>query len=136
MQNTIKNNRFLLDRYNKYFNIYSLFSIAFLYNLAFIFQGFDVTDFGFHLTNQVNSFAFPPDMNLIRPMYFFTDFIGGMWLSISGSPNILWARLGGVLLASVNTIIIYSILTTYFEKEKVFPIVLISTLFITMHFSP
>lgn len=120
-------------KYDRYLNIYSLFATVFLYQLTFTFQGLDVTDFGFHLTNQMNTFEIPMKIKCVTPLTFLTDLIGGIWLSIVNHPSVLWARLGGVILTSLNSMIIYSILSTYFERNRVFIVVLISTLFITMH---
>lgn len=107
----------------------------FIYHFVFIFQGLDVTDFGYHLTNQVNAVTFPLEYDSINPLIYFSNFVGGIWLSLINKPSIMWARLGGVLLTSLNSVIVYSILSTYFDRKKVFAVVLISTLFITMYFS-
>ena len=108
-----------------------LFLFIFIFYSIFIFQGMDVTDTGYILTNQVYSFTDHPDITY-SAMWFLSDFFGGMWLKIIGTPNILWARLGGVILNSLNAIIIFNILSMYFNKEKVFFAVLVSTLFINM----
>jgi len=68
-------------------------------------------------------------------MYSLTDFVGGMWLKIINAPNILWARLGGILLFSLNALLSYKILSVYFDRKKVFVVVFASTLFITMRSS-
>ena len=96
-----------------------------------IFQGLDVTDHGFHLTNQVSAFS-NHSTDEFSAMWFLTNFIGGMWLRIINRPSVLWARLGGVLLISLNASLSYIILSVYFDRRKVFPIVLFSALFITM----
>jgi hypothetical protein len=90
----------------KYLNIYSLFGSVFLFHILFIFQGFDVTDFGFHMTNQVLSFTTSPAPSIVALPIFLTDFIGGMWLLIIGSSSVLWARLGGALLIAFNCILV------------------------------
>ena len=94
-----------------------------------------MTDFGYHLTNQVNAVSFPLEYDSINPLIYFSNFVGGIWLSVLNTPNVLWAKVGGVLLTSLNSVIVYSILSTYFDRKKVFVVVLISTLFITMYFS-
>jgi hypothetical protein len=119
---------------NKYSNAKSIFGISFLFHLLFIFQGLDVTDLGYHLTHQVYAFASSVDPDYVSPIIFLTDFMGGMWLSIVGEPSVLWARLGGVLLFSLSAALVFSILADYFEKRKVFLVVLVSSLFVTMRF--
>ncbi len=91
-----------------------------------------MTDTGFHLTHQVASFTGKVSATNILPMIFLTDFCGGVWLDLLGRPSLLWARLGGIILYSLNTAIIFSILSTYFAREKAFFITFISSLFITM----
>lgn len=104
------------DEYN-YMPI--IFFLVFIFNFILIFQGIDVTDTGFILTNQVQ-ISNGNFENVYATMYFFSDYIGGMWLKLIDSPNILWARLGYVLLNSLNAIIIFHILSNYFEKKKYF----------------
>jgi hypothetical protein len=116
----------------KFFNAESIFAIDFIFYMLLVFQGLDVTHLGFFLTHQVYAVKFPVNIEYIWPITFFTDFIGGLWLSlIGGSPNVLWARIGGVLLSSLNAAIAFSILSDYFERKRTFLVVLISSLFIT-----
>lgn len=114
----------------KVFNAYSIFAISFLFHSLTIFQGIDVTDLGLHLTNQVSSVRIPIDINFVWTPIFLTDYVGGMWLSLAETPSVIWARLGGVLIFSLNTAIIFSILVSYFDRKKVFAVVLITSLFI------
>jgi hypothetical protein len=79
-------------QYDQFLNAYSMFIVIFLYHLLFIFQGLDLTDFGYHMTHQVFSFTLSPDVKCIEPMFYLTDFIEGLWLSLIGHPNVLWAR--------------------------------------------
>jgi len=116
---------------NRYFNAYTIFVLVFLFNIVWIFQGLDVTDHGFHLTNQVRAFD-SHSAGEFSAMWFLTDFVAGMWLRIINRPSVLWARLGGVLLVSLNASLSYSILSVHFDRRKVFPIVFVSTLFIAM----
>jgi len=117
---------------DKFLNIYSMFVVVFLYQLLFIFQGFDATDFGYHMTHQVLSFTLSPDIKYIEPMYFMSDFVGGMWLSLVGRPSVLWARIGGVLLEALNAAIIYSILGNHFKKREVFFVVFATSIFVSI----
>ncbi len=109
----------------------SLFVCIFLFHLLFIFQGLDVTDLGFNLSHQILSVGAIDNLDSIAPMTFLTDLVGGLWLSLAGGPSVIWARIGGVLLISINAAIIFSILTKYFDHKKTFIVVIISTIFIT-----
>lgn len=125
----------LIYLFNKrLYNVYSIFAFSLLFHTLTIFQGVDVTDLGFHLTNQVYSTRIPVDIASIWPVVFFTDFVGGIWLSLAGEPSLLWARFGGVLAFSLSAAIIFSILSDYFDRKRVFFVVLASSLFVTMRF--
>ncbi len=117
------------QKYDQFLNAYLMFAVVFLYHLLFIFQGLDLTDFGYHITHQIFSFTFSPGVKYIEPTFFLTDFIGGMWLSLIGHPNVLWAKLGGVFLQALNATIIFSILENYFEKRKVFFVLFVTSIF-------
>jgi len=110
----------------------SLFVLSFLFQAVFIFQGLDVTDTGFHLSNQVEAFSKSVDSARIYPMIFLTDFFGGMWLSIAQEPSLLWARIGGVVLYSLNAVIVCSILSSYFPRRRAFITTLVCSFFVTM----
>ena len=114
------------------FNKYNIFMVAFVFHMLFIFQGMDVTDAGFQLTNQVLAFSLPIQFFSINSFFILTDIVGGFWLSLFGEPNLIWARLGGVLIIALNAAIIFSILSDHFERKRVFLVVLVSTLFLTM----
>lgn len=96
-----------IQKCDRFLNIYLMFVSIFIFRLPFIFQGFQASDFGYHMTHQVFSFTFSPEIKYIEPMYFLADFVGGMWLSIIGHPSVLWARLGGVLLGALNAVIVF-----------------------------
>ncbi|HMK48016.1 MAG TPA: hypothetical protein VK436_15455 [Methanocella sp.] len=116
-------------------NIFTLFLSVFIFHVIFIFQGLDVTDMGYHLTNQILSLDPVNNLNSIMPLWYLTDLIGGIWLSLAGGPNLLWAKIGGVFLTCLNAIIIYSILSRYFNRQRVFFVVLISTITTTIFVS-
>jgi len=116
----------------KILNIYLLFGILFIYYIILNFQGLDVTDFGYHLTNQYSLLNYPIDTIDFNPLFLLSDIAGGLWLSLIGYPSVLWANIGGALLYAICACIVYSILVNYFNKKMVFYVVLISTLFLTM----
>lgn len=116
----------------RYFNVFGIFIIAFIFHLLFIFQGMDVTDTGYHLTNQVSAFSLPVEFDSFNSFMLLTDLVGGFWLSLIKGPSLLWARLGGVLIIALNAAIIFSILSEHFERKRAFFAVLLSTLILTM----
>lgn len=114
-----------------YSSIIAIFIISFLINIIFIFQGIDLSDTGLHLIHQISATTNPIKIEDTMPMIFLTDFIGGLWLRFIDEPSLLWARIGGTLVTSLNAVIIFSILSGYFDYKKVFFVVLVSALFIT-----
>lgn len=114
--------------YNKYF----LFLSCLLFFFILTIQGFDVTDYGYHFTNQYLLLNYPLSTITINHAYLLSDVAGGIWLQILSFPSVLWAKLGGAVLFSLCALISYSILENYFQKKDVFIYVLISTIFLTM----
>ena len=108
-----------------------LFLCLFFFQSLWIFQGLDVTDHGYHLTNQAGALGRHAPEHPV-PMFFLADFVGGAWLRIINRPSILWARLGGVLLYSFRAFLSYKLLSGYFERARVFLAVLASAMFTTM----
>lgn len=113
------------------YDIIAIFFITYILNTLFIFQGIDLFDTGVHLTHQIAATLFPIELGDTWPVIFLTDLIGGTWLRFINGPSLIWARLGGVLVTSINAIIIFSILSNYFDRNKVFFATIICTLFIT-----
>jgi hypothetical protein len=116
---------------NNYFGILAIFILSFFFHFIFILRGIDLFDTGIHLTHQILATTVPIELKYTMPVIYLTDFIGGLWLRLIDEPSLLWARLGGILVISLNASIIFSILSNYFERNKVFIVVLISVLFIT-----
>lgn len=96
-------------------------------------QGFDVTDIGYHFTNQYLLLQYPLSTVHFNPMYILSDFAGGVWLHGINVPNVMWGKLGGALLLSFCAVIAYSILKNYFPKRDVFTYVLVCALFLTLY---
>ncbi len=116
----------------KILNIYLLFGILFIFYVTMNIQGFDVTDYGYHFTNQYSLLNYPIDTIYFSPLYLLSDIAGGLWLSLIGYPSVLWGKIGGALLYTICACIVYSVLEKYFNKKMVFFVVLTSTLFLTM----
>lgn len=115
----------------KWHNGYVLFIAVFLFHLVWIFQGLDVEDTGVHLMHQVAAFSTDIVPAGLSGMSFLTNFVGGMWLKLISVPSIPWARLGGILVFSLNALISYKILSMYFDSRRVFLIVFTSAALIT-----
>jgi len=110
-----------------------LFVILLLIFFITSLQGFDVTDFGYHFTNQYLLLQYPLSTVHINPMYILSDFAGGVWLHSINVPNVMWGKLGGALLLSFCALISYSILENYFPKRDVFVYVFVCALFLTLY---
>lgn len=115
-----------------FFNGYTLFLAVFLCHALRIFQGLCVTDAGHHFAHQVAAFRSRTDPDSVSALVFLTDFVGGMWLWLRGTPSVIWARLGGILFYGVNAVLAYKVLSVYFPRRRTFVVVLISAFFVTM----
>lgn len=65
---------------------------TFVYCMMWIWQGLDLADEGFNLTNQWLIWDFPE--NYYFTPYWLSDYLGGFWLRIHPSGGLLWARIG------------------------------------------
>jgi len=124
---------YMLNRTGAFFNKYMLFVILLLIFFITSLQGFDVTDFGYHFTNQYLVLQYPISTVHINPMYMLSDFAGGIWLHSISVPNVMWGKLGGSILLSFCALISYSILENYFPKRDVFLYVFVCALFLTLY---
>jgi hypothetical protein len=120
---------------NRLFNKYVLALVLFPIFFLLAFQGFDVTDWGFHFTNQYLLLEYPPSSIHINPMYILSDAAGGLWLHLLSTPSVFWGKLGGAVLFSFCAFIVASILEDYFPQREVFFCVLICSIFLTAYIS-
>ena len=88
--------------------------INFFYALFRTFRTLDVTDTGFHFTKAWGLFHGSQVQNI--DFMVGTSFVNGLWLSIIGTPNVLWARFGYVLLVTAISLISYKIFAIYFNR--------------------
>lgn len=90
------------------------FTGLFLFQLLFIFQGFDVADEGFHSTFYQQIYNEPESVQY-NFMYWFSGIIGGAWSYIF--PGLLSLRIGGVLFTTLTAIVTYQLLKKYIDKK-------------------
>lgn len=95
-----------------------IFFISFSYLTIWIWQGIDLTDSGYNLTKQW--LVFNGNIENQLDLMFGSTFIGGLWNSIISGNYLIWAFLGSVLIGSLSVLLIYTILSNYFEKKKAF----------------
>ena len=89
-----------------------LFITSFLFLLFWIPFGIDVTDEGKQMS--ISWFMFHGDVpHYYNAFKIGSWFINGLWLSIIGTPFLLWERLGGVIVMSLIALFSYKILKTY-----------------------
>ena len=88
------------------------------YQVVWIWQGVDVTDLGFHLTNQADLYHNHPKPLQSACLYALTDIIGGGWLELIGEPSVIWARLGGVLVISCSALLSFLIWVRFFPFDR------------------
>jgi len=95
-----------------------IFFISFSYLTIWIWQGIDLTDSGYNLTKQW--LLFNGNIENQLDLMFGSTFIGGLWNSIISGNYLIWAFLGSVLIGSLSVLLVYTILSNYFEKKKAF----------------
>ncbi len=101
--------------------------INFFYALFRTFKTFDVTDTGFHFTKAWGLFHGSVSQNV--DFLVGTSFINGLWLSVLGEPNVLWARLGYVFLVTGIALVSFKIYSIYFTRLSFWLIFIILSLF-------
>ncbi|MDA3778780.1 MAG: glycosyltransferase family 39 protein, partial [Bacteroidales bacterium] len=99
----------------------------FLYLSFYIFYGFDVMDTGFSLSKQWSMFHGIWIKNFDAMVG--TNLIGGLWLSIYGSPSLIWSRFGFVLVQVSIVWVSYEIMLQYFKPKRIFAVILPLSLF-------
>lgn len=109
-------------------NLYSL--ILFLViGISFIpigMQGFDVTDTGYHITNQYELIP-NIDKNVFSDsrMVILTNLLGGVWLHFQSEQKYYWAIIGGSLVLSLTAVFVYKTVCLLFPNLQRFELFLI-----------
>lgn len=107
------------DRRTEVFILAGLFFSVFLVTFFPSLQGFDLTDHGFHITQQYFNLSSSME-NSGTELYLGSEIIGHFWLRILEYPVLAWARVGGALLHSISVVFTYIILRRYFSKKVSF----------------
>lgn len=88
-----------------------------LYCSLLIWQGLDVTDDGFHLTNQY--FVFRRGLDFGFSPAWLTDILGGLWLHLSDDFGLIGARAGWVVLMTLTALASYVLCTDLYPPRRV-----------------
>jgi len=99
-----------------------LFVIVFAYLTIWIWQGIDLTDTGMFLTKQWMVFNGGAESEL--DIVFGATFAGGLWNSFLEGNYLIWAYFGSVFINSLSILMVYLILSDYFNKKLTFLTVL------------
>jgi len=94
-----------------------IFFITFTYLSIWIWQGIDLTDTGYNLTQQWLSLNGYP-IRQLSELNLGSLFIGGLWNSLIDGNYLIWAYFGSVLIGSFSILIIFNILKNFFELKK------------------
>ncbi len=114
---------------NDVYFLSAVFLLTFLYQTLWVFQGIDLGDAGYHLTNQ-QEIAYYSSVRGSSALTFLTDYFGSKWLLLIGRPNLLMVRIGGALLNSIHAAIAFLFLSQFFPRKRVFAPVMITAVFI------
>lgn len=93
-------------------------------------QGIDVTDAGFHLSNQAALYRGDLNPTRVVPLYLLSDIIGGGWSQLAGEPWLLWDRLGGVLALAMIAGFSFAIVRQFFDRRLAMTIVTVTSLYV------
>jgi hypothetical protein len=89
-----------------------LFIFCLLMQTPRMFASVEICDTGHHLTRQQELVRYG-SLQGSAAMTLLSDLFGGLWLQTIGRYGLLWVRLGGALLNSVNALLCYAILKPY-----------------------
>lgn len=103
---------------NRLFKPFHLFLIVFSVTFYWIPQGLDITDEGFVLTKSWFMLHGMWHQNV--DMTWGSTLLNGLWLTIAGKPDILWARIGYVFIISLIITFSYKTLILNFERSEAF----------------
>lgn len=96
------------------------FSVIFITLLPLTPFGLDITDPGYHLTSQLLATEFWLRILPQEPLIWLSHIIGGIWLRIW--PNLLWARIGGLLCMAATAGFAVSLVSRYFLQHWLVPL--------------
>ncbi len=113
---------------SKIYNSKVLFFLVFLFVTYWIPQGFDLTDEGFILSKSWFMLHGMWHENI--DMIWGSSLVNGLWLSIMGTPNVLWARVGFSLLYALITIVSFKIIIIFFSQKESFWVVLLLSILV------
>ena len=100
--------------------------LGFAILLPLIFLSIDVTDPGFHYTNQLFANRLGVGFYKINKILFLTDIIGGIWMTMTSSLGLIGVKLGGSVVYAVCAGMITKVFQDYVE-DKVFLVIGIIT---------
>ena len=91
-------------------------ALVIIFPYLLIFQGLDVTDIGFWLTNYHQIFIEPSNIQLLFSCWL-SNVIGGIWIRMVGGLGLFGVKLGGAIVVSITCYLSYLILKDYIKKE-------------------
>ncbi|MCH9631806.1 MAG: hypothetical protein S4CHLAM6_01240 [Chlamydiae bacterium] len=95
------------------------FVISFFLLFPLAFLSIDVTDTGFHLTNQMLANEIGRSYYKFNPFFPLSDLIAGKWLLLTSSLGLIGAKLGGIFAFAISAGISVKILQEY-TRDRVF----------------
>lgn len=108
----------LSEKYRTIFSVNGdilFFILVVIYQIAFIFQGLDLSDEGFYAVVYQQIFNDPQSV-AFNFMYWLTGILGGAWFYVFPHTGLLGFRILGVLVTTATLIITYNALKNYIPK--------------------
>jgi len=102
------------DRYSGGYRMWLL--VLFVFSLVIqiprLFASVELGDTGHHLTRQQELIRWGT-LEGSAAMTFLSDVVGGLWFEAVGKYGLLWVRMGGAILNSLNALLCYAILVRF-----------------------
>lgn len=92
-------------------------------------QGVDVTDAGFHLSNQASLYRGDLNPTRVVPLYLLSDIVGGAWSRLGGGPWLLWDRIGGALMLATIAGFSFAIVRRFFDRRLAMAVVTVASIY-------
>lgn len=94
------------------------------YCLVWIWQGIDIAEEGYHLTTHM--LIARGDASYMYGTSWLSDWVGGRWLSITGDPGLVAARMGWALSFALTGLATYAVLSSTFSPWSAASVTLVT----------
>lgn len=114
-----------------FYNTRFLILFLIIYPLLFIWQGIDLTDQGYVLTNYQRVFDDPPtSLDQLTLFLWLSMVIGGLWYNVFGFLGVIGFKLAYAITLYITLVFAYQTLKPHFDKKQLLFALLVTQMFI------